>query len=85
MLMLKEVCGSFDFLLPVLKLYTKSTFQSLTIIFLGRGVFERSIAALLKLNKVGYGSNEHPELELDLVYNPGKPSGANFRSRSYLT
>ena len=38
----------------------------------GRGVFERSIAALLKLNKAGYGSKEHPELELDLVYNPGK-------------
>eukprot|EP00956_Cyclotella_meneghiniana_P006674 scaffold8842_cov74-Cyclotella_meneghiniana.AAC.10 len=37
----------------------------------GRGVFERSIAALLKLNKAGYGSDKHPELELDLVYNPG--------------
>jgi hypothetical protein len=39
---------------------------------LGRGVFERSIAALLKLNKAGYGTKEHPELELDLVYNPGE-------------
>lgn len=38
----------------------------------GRGVFERSIAALLKLNKAGYGSPKHPELELDLVYNPGE-------------
>jgi radical SAM/Cys-rich protein len=38
----------------------------------GRGVFERSIAALLKLNKAGYGSKDHPELELDLVYNPGE-------------
>ncbi len=38
----------------------------------GKGVFERSIAALLKLNKAGYGSPEHPELALDLVYNPGE-------------
>ena len=36
----------------------------------GRGVFQRSIAALLKLNEAGYGSTNHPELELDLVYNP---------------
>ncbi len=35
----------------------------------GKGVFDKSIAALQKLNKVGYGSN--PELNLDLVYNPG--------------
>jgi len=39
----------------------------------GRGVFERSIAALLKLNEAGYGTPEHPELELDLVYNPSGP------------
>jgi radical SAM/Cys-rich protein len=35
----------------------------------GTGVFERSIAALKKLNSLGYGS----ELELNLVYNPGGP------------
>ena len=39
----------------------------------GRGVFQRSIAALLKLNEAGYGTPEHPELELDLVYNPSGP------------
>lgn len=39
----------------------------------GRGVFERSIAALLKLNEAGYGTLDHPELELDLVYNPSGP------------
>ncbi|XP_065178758.1 uncharacterized protein LOC135809350 [Sycon ciliatum] len=35
----------------------------------GSGVFDKSIAALLKLNEVGYG---HPDsgLTLDLVYNP---------------
>ena len=36
----------------------------------GRGVFQRSIAALLKLNEAGYGTPDHPELSLDLVYNP---------------
>jgi radical SAM/Cys-rich protein len=35
----------------------------------GKGVFERSIAALLALNEAGYGKT--PELHLDLVYNPG--------------
>lgn len=35
----------------------------------GRGVFDKSIAALQKLNTVGYGQNDSP-LELDLVYNP---------------
>ncbi len=35
----------------------------------GSGVFERSIAALKKLNSLGYGT----ELELNLVYNPGGP------------
>lgn len=39
----------------------------------GRGVFSRSIAALLKLNEAGYGTAEHPELELTLVYNPSGP------------
>jgi len=33
----------------------------------GAGVFQRSIAALQRLNALGYGS----ELELNLVYNPG--------------
>ena len=35
----------------------------------GKGVFEKSIDALQQLNSVGYGVN--PELNLDLVYNPG--------------
>jgi len=35
----------------------------------GEGVFEKSIAALKMLNKLGYGNQE--ELELNLVYNPG--------------
>jgi radical SAM/Cys-rich protein len=35
----------------------------------GRGVFEKSIAALLALNEAGYGKTS--ELQLDLVYNPG--------------
>jgi radical SAM/Cys-rich protein len=34
----------------------------------GRGTFDRSIEALRKLNKVGYGRNQ--ELQLDLVFNP---------------
>lgn len=37
----------------------------------GLGVFEPSIAALQRLNRLGYGSD--PGLELDLVYNPGGP------------
>jgi radical SAM/Cys-rich protein len=36
----------------------------------GVGVFERSIAALKRLNEVGYGI-EGTDLELDLMYNPG--------------
>lgn len=37
----------------------------------GRGVFQRSIAALHKLNEAGYGdSSSSSDLELDLVYNP---------------
>eukprot|EP00898_Chlorokybus_atmophyticus_P002382 jgi/Chlat1/3144/Chrsp21S03375 len=35
----------------------------------GRGVFEKSIQALLDLNKLGYGK-EGTGLQLDLVYNP---------------
>jgi radical SAM/Cys-rich protein len=34
----------------------------------GRGVFDRSIAALLALNEAGYARD--PNLKLDLVYNP---------------
>lgn len=38
----------------------------------GSGVFEKSIAALRKLNALGYGVKDHPAgLVLDLVYNPG--------------
>ncbi len=37
----------------------------------GKGVYERSIAAIKRLNALGYGS--HPELPLYLVYNPGGP------------
>ena len=37
----------------------------------GRGVFEKSIMALQKLNALGYGTNR--ELELNLVYNPQGP------------
>jgi radical SAM/Cys-rich protein len=35
----------------------------------GKGVYEKSIAAIKRLNALGYGSN--PELPLNLVYNPG--------------
>jgi radical SAM/Cys-rich protein len=35
----------------------------------GKGVYVRSVAALRRLNEVGYGVR--PELELTLVYNPG--------------
>ena len=35
----------------------------------GKGVFDKSIAGLQALNKLGYGKNS--ELALDLVYNPG--------------
>lgn len=37
----------------------------------GKGVFDRSISALLAFNEVGYGINE--SLHLDLVYNPLGP------------
>lgn len=39
----------------------------------GRGVFERSIEGLQRLNAAGYGRPESPHLILDLVYNPGGP------------
>jgi radical SAM/Cys-rich protein len=39
----------------------------------GRGVFGRSIAALKRLNALGYGRADSP-LRLDLVYNPLGPS-----------
>ncbi len=39
----------------------------------GRGVFDRSIAALRRLNALGYGMPGSP-LSLDLVYNPQGPS-----------
>lgn len=35
----------------------------------GKGVFDKSIAGLQKLNALGYGKD--PALSLDLVYNPG--------------
>jgi radical SAM/Cys-rich protein len=37
----------------------------------GKGVYEKSIAAIRRLNTLGYGSS--PELPLNLVYNPGGP------------
>ena len=37
----------------------------------GMGVFNKSIAALRRLNEIGYG--HLPHLVLDLVYNPGGP------------
>ena len=40
----------------------------------GNGVFDRSIDALLELNRRGFG-NGHPRKRLDLVYNP---NGANL-------
>lgn len=39
----------------------------------GKGVFGQSIAALQRLNALGYGTQGRG-LELDLVYNPGGPS-----------
>jgi radical SAM/Cys-rich protein len=37
----------------------------------GKGIYEESIAAIKRLNSVGYGLT--PDLPLDLVYNPGGP------------
>jgi radical SAM/Cys-rich protein len=36
----------------------------------GDGVFDRSIAGLQQLNALGYGQDAHPELVLNLVFNP---------------
>lgn len=38
----------------------------------GRSVFARSINAIKELNRMGYGRSDF--LELDLVYNPGRPA-----------
>lgn len=43
----------------------------------GQGVYEGSIRALKKLNALGYG--HHPELVLDLVYNPPVPTSQSFK------
>ena len=45
----------------------------------GKGVFDKSILALKKLNKVGYGK-ANSNLKLDLVYNP---SGAFLYGTEY--
>jgi len=37
----------------------------------GKGVYEKSVEAIRRLNELGYGSD--PALPLDLVYNPGGP------------
>jgi radical SAM/Cys-rich protein len=37
----------------------------------GKGVYEKSIAAIRRLNALGYG--RQPDLPLNLVYNPGGP------------
>ncbi len=42
----------------------------------GKGVFDKSIQALQWLNRLGYGS--HPDLTLDLVYNPPLPNSNKF-------
>ena len=42
----------------------------------GKGVYNASIQAIQKLNKLGYGHD--PNLGLDLVYNPPIPSSENF-------
>ena len=42
----------------------------------GAGVYNNSIAAIQKLNKLGYGSD--PNLIIDLVYNPPLPTNNNF-------
>lgn len=36
----------------------------------GKGVFDKSIQALIDLNSVGFGMNDNRNLEIDLVYNP---------------
>ena len=42
----------------------------------GSGVYNDSIQAIQKLNKLGYGKNSN--LILDLVYNPSLPTNENF-------
>lgn len=42
----------------------------------GAGVYQDSIAAIQKLNDLGYGTD--PNLNLDLVYNPPMPRNENF-------
>ena len=42
----------------------------------GKGVYNASIRAIQKLNKLGYGND--PNLILDLVYNPPIPNNKNF-------
>ncbi|NJN72831.1 MAG: radical SAM/Cys-rich domain protein [Limnothrix sp. RL_2_0] len=42
----------------------------------GTGVYQDSIAAIQKLNALGYGTD--PNLNLDLVYNPPVPRDADF-------
>jgi radical SAM/Cys-rich protein len=43
----------------------------------GQGVYDGSIQALQQLNALGYG--HHPELILDLVYNPPVPNSPEFK------
>lgn len=38
----------------------------------GKGIYEKSIKAIRRLNTIGYGVD--PDLPLDLVYNPGGPN-----------
>ena len=42
----------------------------------GAGVYNKSVLAIQKLNKLGYGIE--PNLILDLVYNPSLPKDTNF-------
>ncbi len=56
-------------LIASLPCHTKAAVDSVR----GKGVFDRSIAALKLLNTLGYGKEE-TGLELNLVYNPGGPS-----------
>jgi radical SAM/Cys-rich protein len=43
----------------------------------GQGVFDASIRALQWLNRLGYG--HHPDLQIDLVYNPPIPKSLDFK------
>ncbi|MGK7890941.1 MAG: arsenosugar biosynthesis radical SAM (seleno)protein ArsS [Leptolyngbyaceae cyanobacterium] len=42
----------------------------------GSGVYDNSVRAIQQLNQLGYG--HHPDLILDLVYNPALPTHDNF-------